>query len=310
MKTVNVKGVALSALSLGTVQLGLNYGINNTAGKPSQETANAILDCALSKGIRVLDTAASYGDSEAVIGSWLKTVPTDQRPFLCTKAKNLDHSSLQTIRQDLQRTVAQSKARLGVEQLDLLMLHSCDEYLKDPDHVRQVFEELKAAGDVRFTGTSAYSRHDYGAIAESGFDAVQIPLNIFDWIQIDNGGLQKLADAEMMIFVRSVYLQGLVFQKPEELDPRMAFAYDTLVKFRALCARYEMSPAVLALSFALSVPGITSLVLGSETVEQVEQNVALLDQVRILTPEQLAEIHDQFVDTPEMVLSPFMWYNG
>ena len=90
----------------------------------------------------------------------------------------------------------------------------------------------------------------------------------------------------------------------------MNFAYDTLVKFRALCDKYQMSPAVLALSFALSVPGITSLVLGSEKVEQVEQNVALLDQVQILSAEQMAEIHDNFVDTPEIVLSPFMWYNG
>ena len=44
MKTVNVKGVNLSVLSLGTVQLGLNYGISNADGKPSQQTANAILD--------------------------------------------------------------------------------------------------------------------------------------------------------------------------------------------------------------------------------------------------------------------------
>lgn len=310
MKTITIKGAELSVLSLGTVQLGLNYGINNTAGKPCQETANAILDCAVSHGIRVLDTAASYGDSECVIGSWLRTIAPEKRPFISTKAKNLDHSSLQSIRDDLQRTVARSKERLGVEQLDLLMLHNCDEYLKDPDHVRQVFEELKQAGDIRFSGTSAYSRHDYGVIAESGFDAVQIPLNIFDWIQIDNGGLKKLQDAGMMVFVRSVYLQGLVFQQPDELDPRMDFAYDTLCKFRALCAKYEISPAVLALSFALSVPGITSLVLGSEKVEQVEQNVALLDQVRLLSSEQMTEIHDNFVDTPEIVLSPFMWYNG
>ena len=45
MKTVHIKGLDISALSLGTVQLGLSYGINNADGKPSQETANAILDC-------------------------------------------------------------------------------------------------------------------------------------------------------------------------------------------------------------------------------------------------------------------------
>jgi len=66
MKTVNIKGLEISALSLGTVQLGLSYGINNADGKPSQETANAILNAALEGGINTLDTAAAYGDNPAL----------------------------------------------------------------------------------------------------------------------------------------------------------------------------------------------------------------------------------------------------
>ena len=96
MKTVNIKGLEISALSLGTVQLGLSYGINNADGKPSQETANAILNAALEGGINTLDTAGAYGDSEVVIGNWLKTVDPAKRPFIVTKAAGLDHSSLET----------------------------------------------------------------------------------------------------------------------------------------------------------------------------------------------------------------------
>ena len=51
MKINTVKGIEISALSLGTVQLGLSYGINNADGKPSQETANAILNAAIDGGI-------------------------------------------------------------------------------------------------------------------------------------------------------------------------------------------------------------------------------------------------------------------
>ena len=95
MKTVKIKGLDISALSLGTVQLGLSYGINNADGKPSQETANAILDAALAGGINTLDTAGAYGDSEVVIGNWLKTIAPEKRPFIVTKAAHLDHSSLE-----------------------------------------------------------------------------------------------------------------------------------------------------------------------------------------------------------------------
>lgn len=310
MKTVNRMGRDFSVLSLGTVQLGLNYGINNTDGKPSQETANEILNCALDHGINTLDTAGAYGDSEVVIGNWLKTIPAEQRPFIVTKAARLETGSLEAVRDDLRKRVAESKARLGVEQLDMLMLHHFDDYLKDRDHVLRAMQELKRSGEVRFIGTSAYSFHDYGEIAATGMDAVQIPINLFDWGQIENGGLKKLADSGMMIFVRSVYLQGLVFQDPDKLDPRMEFARETLVKFRGLCSKYAMTPACLALSYALSLPGVTSLVLGSEKPEQVRQNVQLLNETAALTPEQMEEIRNCFVNTPQRVLNPSLWFNA
>ena len=307
MKTNTMKGIDISALSLGTVQLGLSYGINNADGKPSQETANAILNAAIDGGINTLDTAGAYGDSEVVIGNWLKTVPAEKRPFIVTKAAGLDHSSLENLRKDLFGRVKTSKERLGVEKLDLLMLHHFDDYLCDKENVRMVMEELKASGEVRFIGASAYSHHDYGELADTGFDATQIPLNLFDWKQIENGGLKKLEQSGMMVFVRSVYLQGLVFQKPETLAPHMEFARPTLEKFQYLCKKYELTPAALALSYALSLPGVTSLVLGSEKAEQVQQNLALMDLAVELSAEQMAEIRELFLDTPEQVLNPALW---
>lgn len=307
MKTTHVKGIDISVLSLGTVQLGVNYGINNTDGKPSQETANAILDCAIKKGINCLDTAAAYGDSEVVLGNWLKTVAPENRPFIVTKAAKIQPGNLDQVRDDLKRRVAESKKRLGMEQLDMLMLHHFDDYLANKDVLLQVMQELKAQGDVRYIGASAYSHHDYSELADAGFDATQIPLNIFDWQQIENGGLKKLEQSGMMVFVRSVYLQGLVFQDPDKLAPGMEFARETLVKFRALCAEFGMSPAALAMAYAVSVSGVTSLVLGSEKVAQVEQNVQLIGQAAKLTSQQMMKIRDNFIDTPARVLNPGLW---
>ena len=307
MKTNTVKGIEISALSLGTVQLGLSYGINNADGKPSQETANAILNAAIDGGINTLDTAGAYGDSEVVIGNWLKTIAPEKRPFIVTKAAHLEHSSLDALRKDLFTKVKTSKERLGVNQLDMLMLHHFDDYLCDKDNVLKVMHELKDAGEVRFLGASAYSHHDYGEIAATGFDATQIPINLFDWKQIENGGLKKLEQSGMMVFVRSVYLQGLVFQKPENLAPHMEFARPTLEKFQYLCGKYDLAPATLALSYALSLPGVTSLVLGSEKAEQVQQNLALMEQAVDLSEAQMAEIRELFLDTPEQVLNPGLW---
>ena len=310
MKTVNIKNLDISVLSLGTVQLGCDYGINNRDGKPSMEQAFDILNAALETGVNTLDTAAGYGDSEMVIGSWLKTVPEDKRPFICTKAKHLDHTSLSALRESLRANVEESKRRLGLEQIPLLMLHSCEDYLCDPENMKTCFRELKENGDILYSGVSAYAHHAYKAIADSGFDATQIPLNIFDWRQIDNGGLKALEDSGMIVFVRSVYLQGLVFQEPENLDPRMDFAKETIRKFRNLCDKYAMDPASLSLSFVLSLPGVTSLVLGAEKREQVLQNSETFEKIRLLSEEQMNEIHENFKDTEFKLLTPSEWFNA
>ena len=310
MKVNTSKGVDISVLSLGTVQLGINYGINNDGGKPDRAAAMKILDCALASGVNALDTAAAYGDSEEVIGQWLKTIPAEKHPLITTKLKHLDHSSLENLRADVQRQVAACKERLGLTTIPVLMLHSFEEYDEDRENITTVFNELKASGDIRFSGISAYAHHDYSVIAESGFDAVQIPLNIFDWRQMENGGLEKLRASGMMIFVRSVYLQGLVFKDPANLPPEMEFCRETLEKFRMLCKKYSMSPAQLAISFALSVPGVMSLVLGCEKVEQVQQNAQLLDSCVTLSEAQMEEIKALFKDTDDHVLNPGTWANA
>ena len=307
MKTVNCKGLDLSILSLGTVQLGMNYGIHNATGKPDAKTSNAILDTAMNSGINVLDTAGSYGDSELVIGNWLKTVAPDKRPFIVTKVTGFTAGSYASVKDYIRQRVAQSKERLGVEQLDMLMLHNFDEYLRDPDNIRQAMEELKAEGEIRFTGASAYTHHDYGQIAETGFDATQIPVNLFDWTQMENGGMEKLKNSGMIVFARSVYLQGLVFADPDHLPLKMAFARDTLVKFRSLCEAFQLTPATLALSYVSSLSPVTSLVLGCETSQQVQDNVDLINRCVTLSSEQLGEVRNCFIDTPARLLNPGLW---
>ena len=58
----------LSKLALGSVQFGLDYGINNADGIVQFEEVKRILDIAFSNNIRTIDTARLYGNSEAVLG--------------------------------------------------------------------------------------------------------------------------------------------------------------------------------------------------------------------------------------------------
>lgn len=311
MKYVQARGLELSAFTLGTVQLGLAYGLGENRGKPTEEAAFGILDRAAELGVNTLDTANNYGDSEAVIGRWLKKRGAEGKPLprIVTKIGPMNHGSYDALRDDVLRQLEGSLKRLCVDKLDFLMLHDYEDYANDRDAMGKIFGELKGQGLFDYSAISAYSRHDYGVIAESGFDAVQIPLNVFDWGQIQNGGLQKLARSGMMIFTRSVFLQGLVFHTPEDLDPRMDFCFPYLEKYLALCREFALRPEVLALSFVLSLPGVTAAVMGCDTAEQVAENCALFDKTVQLTEEQLSLLREAFADIDPRVINPGVWYN-
>ena len=311
MKYVQAKGLNLSAFALGTVQLGLTYGLGEHSEKPTEEAAFAILDRAVDLGVNTLDTANNYGDSEAVIGRWLtkRRAEGKKLPYIVTKVGPLKHGSYDILRDDVMYQLEGCMKRLCIDKLDIFMLHDYEDYAQDRDAMQKIFADIKSQGLYDYSAISAYSRHDYGVIAESGFDATQIPLNVFDWGQIENGGLQKLADSGMMIFTRSVFLQGLVFHTPEDLDPRMDFCFPYLRRFMELYKEFELSPAALALSFVLSLPGVTQTVMGCDTADQVEANCNLFDQTIKLTQDQMDKLHDAFRGIDPRVINPGTWFN-
>ncbi len=310
MKYRNAKELNMPLFTLGTVQLGMNYGFGEHSQKPTEEYAHGLLSAALDAGVTNLDTANNYGDSERVIGSWLRTVEAGKRPIITTKVGPFDHTSEEILRADILAQTDKCLETLGVDCIDILMVHNLEDYLDAPDVVSEVFDGLKKSGKIKYSALSVYSYHDYKVVAESGFDAVQIPINIFDWGQIENGGIAALNDAGMMVFARSVFLQGIIFCPRDEIDPRMDFILPYLDKFHAFCREFDMAPEVLAASFVLSLPGITSLVLGCQTPEQVLSNCELIDKTRTLTDEQMAKIREAFVDIDERVINPRLWYNS
>ena len=311
MKYFHTKGIDLSRFMLGTVQLGMTYGLGADRAKPSKEKAFSILDRAIDLGLNALDTANNYGDAEQVIGLWLRERRGKAAavPWTVTKIGPLRHGSFNILRDEILRQVEGCLENLGTDTLDCLMLHNFEDYMEDRDAIQKIFAELHAQKTYKYSAISAYSRHDYSVIAESGFDAVQIPLNLFDWRQIENGGIEKLANAGMLIFARSVFLQGLIFHTPQDLDPRMDFCVPVLDRFHQLCWEFSLSPAVLALSFVLSVPGVTAVVLGCDNIMQLEENAALFDQAIQLSQTQWQAIHDTFLFVDDRVIDPGKWYN-
>ncbi len=114
-----------SKLMLGTVQFGLNYGIANTAGKPSYETARDIIQAAYESGVNCLDTAAGYGDSEVVLGRALAELKLKDKMHVISKVPGISQQNISE--RDAERfiveSVENSLARLGIQRLAACLFH-------------------------------------------------------------------------------------------------------------------------------------------------------------------------------------------
>ena len=80
-------------LSLGTAQFGSNYGISNQYGRPKEIEAYEILKIAHDIGIKYIDTAPAYGESEQIIGRFMGEIVKNYFSIF-TKLSKFEHETI------------------------------------------------------------------------------------------------------------------------------------------------------------------------------------------------------------------------
>ena len=314
LRTFEVNGLRLSSMTLGTVQLGLPYGVANRVGQPSISESHAILDEALRGGVTCLDTARSYGDAEDIIGSYLslRTSHIFSRPTIVTKFALGAKLTGKEIERAIIESVETSLKHLQSNALDVAMLHHAGDLLHWGPQIMAACRLLIRNGYAKKTGVSlgAESAEMFWRIwiyvKDPLFEVIQVPVNVLDQRLIQSGAWRELTRANKIVFARSVFLQGLLYLHPERLPAQLQEARPTLERLRRLADREGMSVAQLAVSYVRDLPGVHSLVIGAETPEQVRRNLVLMEGPPI-REDTRAEIARQFSDVPEKVVSPHMW---
>lgn len=284
MEKINIRGLDISRFTLGTVQLGVNYGMANTIGVPSQEQAFALLDAARQVGVNCLDTANAYGTSEEVVGDWRKAGGSDVN--IVSKFKVRDPAD----------PIGQFKAQLALSQQRLgtvagYMFHNDEDMRLYGDVVRDEFLRAKEEGRISFVGASVYTAEDVEFMLEKHpwIEAVQLPMSVLDTRIAQRGLLEELHKRNVIVFVRSVFLQGMLCMEkaPEKYD----FMQPSLDAVAEVARAGGLTLPQLAVAYIRDLPGVTSLVLGCEKAEQVVDNANLIN-TRPLTPAELDAISE------------------
>ncbi|MBO5364621.1 MAG: aldo/keto reductase [Clostridia bacterium] len=304
MNIIEKNGYKISEFTLGTVQLGIPYGINNASGMPSFEESSTILQTALDAGITSFDTAKAYGESEAVLGRFFKESPAEKT--LITKVK-FDKETKDEVVKSLFDQAKDSCEKMGLAKLPFVMLHNENYVYTYGKTLTDALAELKREGLADNIGISFSDRSKMEEVLSCGvFDHIQIPQNMFDCPELKSGLLKKIGDMGISVFIRSVYLQGLFFRDTNTLPDKLMSAKAPIDKLNAIAERENMSMAQLALSFLKNADGITSLVLGCETPEQLLDSVSKFD-----TPPMSAAVREEILAISEeiepVVIKPWEW---
>lgn len=149
MKYINIGGqISASAISLGCMRM------ESLEGKRVDD----IIECALNNDINFFDHADIYGrgNSERLFGDYLKR-HTDVRDRIFIQTKCAIHDGQYDFsKEHIIRSVEGSLSRLGVDYVDLLLLHRPDTLMK-PEEVAEAFDALESSGKVRHFGVSNHN---------------------------------------------------------------------------------------------------------------------------------------------------------
>lgn len=266
----------MSELGLGTAQLGLPYGVSNRTGQPSEVEAAAILAGALNSGIRTFDTAPAYGESEELLG---RLLPSDATVRIVTKTPPLAGDEVSEADCDeVRRSAERSLGRLRRERLDALLVHhGSDLALPGGERLAAALAELRDSGTVRRLGASVYDRAELDAARERlQLDLVQLPLNAFDQRLLRDGTLEELGSEGVEVHVRSAFLQGLLLMDPAQLPEHLAAAERPLRRYHEERLRAGVGPLEAALGFVDAAPGVGTILVGANSIAELEQCVAAL----------------------------------
>lgn len=248
----------LSRLTFGTWQVGgAKFGATDAA------EVVALLRTAFDRGITAFDTSNVYGNGRSEVLMGLALASVREQCFIVTKAGYLTgidgvQSQLAEVPQafdetSIVRSCDESLRRLHTDHVDAFLLHDpTDEVMASPE-AWDVLARIRQSGRARFVGVSA-SPGKCAAALQAGVDAVEVRLNLAH--PEAAAAVAAAAATDALVFARSPFDNG------RALVPLVTLDRDARVQRLA-----EM------LAYPLGVPRVSSVVLGIQSLAQLEEDI-------------------------------------
>lgn len=290
-------------LALGTVQFGIPYGVANTRGRPDESSVGLILQRAAEAGVRVIDTACLYGESEAVLG---RCLPADHAFDVVTKTPKFSGMSGTDAALALRVAFYDSCRRLRTSHVYGLLAHDANDLLGPVGAALwQEMSALRAAGRVTKIGTSVYSGTQIDALLQRYTpDLMQLPLSVLDQRLVRGGQLDRLLASGVEVHARSVFLQGALLMASDSLPQHLTGLRPSVEHIAAQASAYGIDVLTAGLRYVANLPQVAAVVCGVDGCDQFDELVAALQSTsQSLSPSEAAVC----ACDDAMLLDPSQW---
>ena len=311
MEYTNILQLNISRFGIGTVQFGIDYGINNKSGKVPYTDVVRIFEKAIESGVNFVDTSRLYGSSETVIGKAIEEIDASDRFVICTKldiSANYNEKSDREILKEVSDSLEKSLESLKVSEIPIYLLHIPKHRTFRNGIIWEHLKEKRDEGYIGHLGVSVSNgvEEAKGCLKDSDVEAIQIPFNIFDQRWLASGILDNANKRGCAVFTRSAYLQGLIIMDDKSVPAELSEVLKYKRLLRKIAEETSLDIKELALRYVFSIKGITSTVIGLDSYEQFIENISIYKKGK-LDRDLLTRINEAFHDIPEDIVNPVFW---
>ena len=287
-------------LILGTVQLGIDYGINKK--KPSLVQSLEILNYCIENNINTFDTAQDYGNCEEIISHI-----SNKNVSIITKINFYSNEVNNTFEKILEK-VQVSLTNLKINKLDTLLLHRFSDFL-DKKLIFNLFK-IKNMGLIDKIGVSVYTVEEaIEVLKDDRFTVIQLPFNYLDsqWKNSEFNLLLKTR-SNVEIHVRSIFLQGILVNSFDFWPKINGFEfkpiYDNII---SICKEYNLTKLELVIGYIKSIEWIDSVLFGVDNITQLKENIKLYKKTNKLNQVIIDKCEIIFKNVPKELVNPVLW---
>jgi aryl-alcohol dehydrogenase-like predicted oxidoreductase len=265
-------------LVLGSAQWALPYGVANCTGPPDAVELETMLGRARDAGIRSIETAGAYGDSETRIGQILRAVPSGEGWRLATHLAPDVHETGLGIGETLERVAAsllKSRIALGQDTLPIVVLHRSEHRHACGGKLWRMLLAERDAGRIGSLGISAASPEEaWAALDDPDVEVLQVAASLLDLRLLRQDFFPRARELGRNVYVHSIFLQGVAHLAPEALPSFLGGLLEPISRIHSTAGSLGVTPRALYLAFAREyLPGVHPIV-GCETATQLDQLLA------------------------------------